>query len=52
MSVFEILAAGEELTLPHIGMETLHHVHAGTTWHGPLSWLSSARTKHLASRFT
>ena len=27
-SVFEKLAHGEELTLPNLGMETLHHVHA------------------------
>jgi len=26
--VFETLARGDELTLPNIGMETLHHVHA------------------------
>jgi nucleoside-diphosphate-sugar epimerase len=26
--VFETLARGEELTLPNIGMETVHHVHA------------------------
>ena len=26
--VFERLAAGEEVTLPNLGMETLHHVHA------------------------
>jgi nucleoside-diphosphate-sugar epimerase len=28
VSVFETLAAGEELVLPNFGMETLHHVHA------------------------
>jgi len=28
LSVFERLAAGEELALPNLGMETLHHVHA------------------------
>jgi nucleoside-diphosphate-sugar epimerase len=28
LSVFERLASGEELTLPNLGMETLHHVHA------------------------
>ena len=27
-SVFERLASGEEVTLPNLGMETLHHVHA------------------------
>ncbi len=27
--VFEKLARGEELALPNLGMETLHHVHAG-----------------------
>ena len=26
--VFQILARGEELTLPNLGMETVHHVHA------------------------
>ncbi len=26
--VFEVLAAGRELTLPNLGMETVHHVHA------------------------
>ena len=26
--VFQILARGEELTLPNLGLETLHHVHA------------------------
>jgi nucleoside-diphosphate-sugar epimerase len=26
--VFELLANGEELTLPHFGLETVHHVHA------------------------
>jgi nucleoside-diphosphate-sugar epimerase len=28
LSVFHTLAAGEELVLPNLGMETLHHVHA------------------------
>ncbi|MGA2528771.1 MAG: NAD(P)-dependent oxidoreductase [Acidimicrobiales bacterium] len=28
LSVFERLASGEELVLPNLGMETLHHVHA------------------------
>jgi len=28
VSVFERLASGEELALPNLGMETLHHVHA------------------------
>jgi nucleoside-diphosphate-sugar epimerase len=28
LSVFHTLAAGEELALPNLGMETLHHVHA------------------------
>jgi nucleoside-diphosphate-sugar epimerase len=28
LSVFERLAAGQELALPNLGMETLHHVHA------------------------
>jgi nucleoside-diphosphate-sugar epimerase len=28
LSVFETLARGEELALPNIGMETVHHVHA------------------------
>ena len=27
-SVFELLANGEELALPHLGLETVHHVHA------------------------
>lgn len=27
-AVFETLARGEELTLPNLGMETVHHVHA------------------------
>jgi nucleoside-diphosphate-sugar epimerase len=26
--VFELLASGAELTLPHLGLETVHHVHA------------------------
>jgi nucleoside-diphosphate-sugar epimerase len=26
--VFELIAKGEELTLPNIGLETVHHVHA------------------------
>jgi nucleoside-diphosphate-sugar epimerase len=26
--VFELLANGEELALPHLGLETVHHVHA------------------------
>jgi nucleoside-diphosphate-sugar epimerase len=28
LGVFETLASGEELTLPNLGMETVHHVHA------------------------
>ena len=28
LTVFERLAKGEELTLPNLGMETVHHVHA------------------------
>jgi nucleoside-diphosphate-sugar epimerase len=28
LSVFERLASGEELALPNLGLETLHHVHA------------------------
>jgi nucleoside-diphosphate-sugar epimerase len=28
LSVWEALARGEELTLPYIGLETVHHVHA------------------------
>ena len=28
LSVFESLASGQELALPNLGMETLHHVHA------------------------
>jgi nucleoside-diphosphate-sugar epimerase len=28
LSVFERLAAGEQVALPNLGMETLHHVHA------------------------
>jgi nucleoside-diphosphate-sugar epimerase len=28
LAVFETLAAGEELLLPNLGLETLHHVHA------------------------
>lgn len=28
LGVFARLAAGEELALPHLGLETLHHVHA------------------------
>lgn len=28
LRVFEALARGQELALPHLGMETLHHVHA------------------------
>ncbi len=28
LTVFEKLARGEELTLPNLGLETLHHVHA------------------------
>jgi nucleoside-diphosphate-sugar epimerase len=28
LSVFERLAKGEELVLPHFGLETVHHVHA------------------------
>ena len=28
LEVFERLATGEEVTLPNLGMETLHHVHA------------------------
>jgi nucleoside-diphosphate-sugar epimerase len=27
-TVFDLLAKGEELTLPNLGMETVHHVHA------------------------
>jgi nucleoside-diphosphate-sugar epimerase len=29
LRVFSDLAAGREVLLPHLGMETLHHVHAG-----------------------
>src|SRR5919107_200953 len=28
LTVFELLARGEELALPNLGMETVHHVHA------------------------
>ena len=28
LSVFERLVTGQELALPNLGMETLHHVHA------------------------
>ncbi len=28
LSVWETLAAGDELVMPHLGLETLHHVHA------------------------
>ena len=32
--VFERLARGEELALPHLGLETFHHVHAGDVAQG------------------
>jgi nucleoside-diphosphate-sugar epimerase len=53
--VFEVLARGEELLLPNLGMETLHHVHADDVAQGfmqALTNFSSAvgESFHIVSR--
>ena len=52
--VFEKLARGEELALPNLGMETVHHVHAADVaqafWKAMDHWSSAAgESFHVAS---
>jgi nucleoside-diphosphate-sugar epimerase len=52
--VFERLARGEELALPHLGLETFHHVHAADLAQGFVraleNWGSAAgRSFHIVS---
>jgi nucleoside-diphosphate-sugar epimerase len=42
--VFEILARGEELTLPNLGLETVHHVHADDVAQGFIKAIESWRS--------